>query len=68
MHGVMLDAFRKPVTGTGAVDQVDRRLFEDSGTDTCQHIVLGLPLENDIIDAGRSRSRPEAGLTVRHPR
>ena len=53
MHGMMLNAFPgKPVTSAGAVDQIDRRLFEDSGSDTCQNIFLGLPFKHDIVNAG----------------
>ena len=60
MHGMMLDAFPgKPVTGAGAVDQVDRRLFKDSGSDTCQNIFLGLALEYDIVDPGKVEKPPE---------
>ena len=46
-------------TGAGAVDQIDRRLFEDSGSDTCQNIFLGLALEYDIVDPGKVEKPPE---------
>ena len=52
LHRMMLDAFLgQPGPGFGTVDQIDRRLFQNTGPDTGQHIVLGLAFQNDVVDA-----------------
>ncbi len=35
----------------GLVEQVHRDLLDHAGTDATEHVVGGLPLENDVIDA-----------------
>ena len=35
----------------GFVEQVDRDLFDDAGADAAEHVLAGLPLQDDVVDA-----------------
>ncbi len=50
---------REPRTHASAIQQVDRSLLEDTGTDPCEHIVPGLPLQDDGFDAGLMQQGPQ---------
>ena len=66
VHGVMRDAFgRKPVTGPSPVDQINGSLLKNTGTDPRQHILLCLPLQNDIVDSGKIQktAKKQSGRT-----
>jgi len=53
MNSVMLEPFPgEPVTGTSAMDQINRRLFKDAGANARQNIILRLPFKNDVVDPG----------------
>ena len=35
----------------GLVEQVDRDLFDDAGAHAAKNVFVGLPLEDDVVDA-----------------
>ena len=35
----------------GLVDQIDRDLLDHAGADAAQHVLAGVPLEDDVVDA-----------------
>jgi len=40
-----------PRADAGLVQQIHRDLFDDAGAHAAEHMVGGLPLQDDIIDA-----------------
>ena len=43
----------------GLVEQIHRALLDDAGADAAEHIVAGLPLQDDVVDAGAVQQLPE---------
>ena len=40
-----------PIADAGLVQQIHRDLFDDARADAAEHMVGGLPLQDDIVDA-----------------
>ena len=67
---------RKPCPCFSPVDQIDGGLLEDAGANARQHVILCLPLEDDILDPGKiqqtakkqpCRARPYNHNLFTHP-
>ena len=49
----------------GLVEQIDRDLLDHAGADAAEHVVAGVPLEDDVVDAGlvQQLAEQQAGRT-----
>ena len=57
---VMNQAFAmRPLAGAHFIEQSHRSFLQQSGADTAEHIVRGLALQNDVVDAMAVQQLPE---------
>ena len=60
MHGVVSYALGiQSCTSTGAMDQVNRCLFEDASANSGKDIILSLAFQHNIIDASQIKETPK---------